>query len=609
MTDNHLLLYRLAELMLEHEQNVLPVDFLFDDEQIGVFAKSIQIDSPYQQMLFEGVLTESVREEKLYVSFTVEGYFHYVLGEVIYNQTEGLGAEALKQIVEENKLNGAKEGVEQCLISEVKKNDFTRLFLLIDIGEDALDLTVVPLAEALSNNIEILDNNRINLKKAKNILKQLYASPTKNDDLVMIKCYDYLKQNYRYNEISLFQDSLEILAQSRFSDENIILILRIFPWISEIKNKKYYLSFFEKLSMSKQISNLLKWEINSTLANYYKQISNYHKAQYLLEKIIMFERKTFGILSVEYSYSLNFKGTLEIIQGQYGQARKSFRKELKLRLCNSKNLQNDPLVTACLHNIALTFQYQGNYKQAEKYYKAALERRNVEGGKFCSATTGTMANLAITYLDSGSKMELAEKYLEEVIYRNMKLQGKYSDNSTIIPYLARIKFDKGELSDVEKLLLMNLESRELLFGPKSREAAFSHSDLMDFYNEISSFDKALFHAQIQNEIFLEVLGNKHEFTISSYSELGECLFAIGDFRSAIKSFQKAVSLSLKYNNSEQISIGLIYNNLGNFLRKISELKKAKRYYTKAYSIFCTNLGVGHEYTLLVDKKIQEINDL
>ena len=93
MTGNHQLLYRIAELMLQHEQHVLPVDTLFDDDQIGDFVKSIQIDSPYQQMLLEGVLTEIVRDEKLYVSFTVEGYFHYILGEVLYTnaQSEEIG--------------------------------------------------------------------------------------------------------------------------------------------------------------------------------------------------------------------------------------------------------------------------------------------------------------------------------------------------------------------------------------------------------------------------------------------------------------------------------------------------------------------------------------
>ena len=69
MTSNNLLLLRLAELMLQYEKNILPVDLLFDDDQIGDFVISIQIDSPYQQMLLEGVLTETVRDEKLYVSF------------------------------------------------------------------------------------------------------------------------------------------------------------------------------------------------------------------------------------------------------------------------------------------------------------------------------------------------------------------------------------------------------------------------------------------------------------------------------------------------------------------------------------------------------------
>ena len=63
MTNNHLLLNRLAEIMLDRDQRILPIDFLFADQQIGDFVKSIQIDYPYQKMLLEGVLTEFVRNE------------------------------------------------------------------------------------------------------------------------------------------------------------------------------------------------------------------------------------------------------------------------------------------------------------------------------------------------------------------------------------------------------------------------------------------------------------------------------------------------------------------------------------------------------------------
>ena len=212
MTSNHLLLYRLAELMLEHEQQMLPVDLLFDDEQIGDFVKSIQIDSPYQQMLLEGVLTESVHEEKLFVSFTVEGYFHYVLGEVIYNQTNGKGPESLKQIVEECKLNGAKEGVEQCLIRDVQKDDLTRLMWLIDEGGKLLEVCINPIAYALTKvngNPKSDDEEESSNEQVELIINKLLDNYTDNDLKVINETISILKKQ----KYDLAQEVIRIFIQ------------------------------------------------------------------------------------------------------------------------------------------------------------------------------------------------------------------------------------------------------------------------------------------------------------------------------------------------------------------------------------------------------------
>ena len=155
MTDNRLLLFRMAELMLEQEKHILLVDELFDDELIGDYVKSIQIDSPYQQLLMEGVLTESVNDEKLYVSFTVEGYFHFILGEVIYNQSCNKESSYLNNLLYHNRLNGIKEGVEQCLIIEVNQGRLERLVELIDEGGEAEKVARFPLVHAfMKNNVE-----------------------------------------------------------------------------------------------------------------------------------------------------------------------------------------------------------------------------------------------------------------------------------------------------------------------------------------------------------------------------------------------------------------------------------------------------------------------
>ena len=110
--------------------------------------RSIQIDSPYQQLIFEGVLTETIKHERVMVTYTVEGYFHYVLGEVIEKQTEGKGAEPLKELLENTQLRGITEGVEQCLVRDVENNDMSRLMWLIDEGGKALETSAYPLAQA-----------------------------------------------------------------------------------------------------------------------------------------------------------------------------------------------------------------------------------------------------------------------------------------------------------------------------------------------------------------------------------------------------------------------------------------------------------------------------
>lgn len=186
MTDNHLLLYRLAELMLEQQRHILPVDLLFDDDRIGDFVKSIQIDSPYQQMIFEGVLTESVRDEKLFVSFTVEGYFHYVLGEVIFDSFQ---ASELRQLVDSNRLNGVREGVSQCLIRHAERSNFDVILDFIDAGADYAQLCIVPLGMALLN-ADIAE-----------LLRKLLDNESEEDYRILDAVLQFLSQNNRHQTV------------------------------------------------------------------------------------------------------------------------------------------------------------------------------------------------------------------------------------------------------------------------------------------------------------------------------------------------------------------------------------------------------------------------
>ena len=132
MTSTYNTIYRITELMLQYENHILSVDQLFEDEKIGDYVKSIQIDSPYQQLLLEGVLTESIQEGKLFVSFTVEGYFHFVLGEILLDNYSDLGIKQFQKDIENSEFIHFSSGVSQMLVQMVQNEKYEFLIYALN---------------------------------------------------------------------------------------------------------------------------------------------------------------------------------------------------------------------------------------------------------------------------------------------------------------------------------------------------------------------------------------------------------------------------------------------------------------------------------------------
>jgi hypothetical protein len=231
MTSNHLLLYHLTERMLEEQHHVIAVDTLFDDDVIADFVKSIQIDSPYQQMLLEGVLTESVRDEKLFVSFTVEGYFHFVLGDVILNLSNEKDHTYFIELLQNNQLNGIKEGVEQCLIQEVNQGKLDRLVSLIDAGDVAESVARFPLVHAfMKNNVE-------------DVFKVLMENPSVHDWNVIKHVRGILSGNLKQQVVDQLDGIIKESEQLRQT-------------INELLDSKNELEFTEALTLISFYSDL-----------------------------------------------------------------------------------------------------------------------------------------------------------------------------------------------------------------------------------------------------------------------------------------------------------------------------------------------------------------
>ena len=505
MTNNHLLLYRLAELMLEKQQHILPLDDLFEDEQIGAFVRSIQIDSPYQQLIFEGVLTETIKEERVMVTFTVEGYFHYVLGEVIEQQTEGNGAKALKELLENNQLRGITEGVEQCLVRDVEKNDLSRLMWLIDDGGKALEASAYPLAQAfLIHPIE-------------RVMDDLLADPSDNDIEVLEKAIEKLEEAQKNR---LIEDIYRIINKS-VEPKNYttaILLTKSVKYLDQNKRKKT----LEKINLmtfkNKSTNNKIISSFFYNVGQQYLIISEYDKALENFKKSIEMDKKE-NNSKTELAKSFNAIGNIYIDLCENKKALEYFKKSYDL-IESSECEERKKLTIDSKQNIGLAY-LELNLKKSFLFLQESLNESIIYYGKNHSMTSDAYFNLGLNLKYEKKYEKALELYtkglnIDRKIYNlfNPKIAQNYSNIGSAY---YEIKNVKKATYNIKKSLVINKKN----FGCLNINTAIDLLNLGWIYGDINNKKLAKSYLKSAKKIFGKLLNNDHEYIKITRKKLKE----------------------------------------------------------------------------------------
>jgi tetratricopeptide (TPR) repeat protein len=545
MTGNHLLLYRLVELMLQHEQNILTVDLLFDDEQIGDFVKSIQIDSPYQQMLLEGVLTESVRDEKLYVSFTVEGYFHYVLGEVIYNRTEGLGPEALKQIVEENKLNGLSQGIEEFICKVLECDGLNLITSLIDFDKNFIGLSVKPIAQKLKSYKSLnMHTNVFDATKLDNFFKVLFENPSNND-------YDFLLQLVKH-----FSNNHQLLLVEQISS----ILIEI---IHKLNNNNFYL--FINLVIHVRDPNASINKINSYYINNKDKIRDYKVPR-----------------------------DISRIYYKCGKLEKSIEYVLYAKSLAKRSKNNSGALHQLFHNLGHTYIENGQYDLALNTLSEALKIES-ENNHFVQ---NTLANLSI---HKGEVVQALDYSHKVFIYRLSKFGQYHEETAVALNNLGLINYYNGNVSEGINQLEKSLEIRLKLFGENHIISISTISNLSGLYLKDGDVKKAKVY--IENALsWLKKIDKQKSFDLlsSCYEIYGMICKKELHYEKAIEKYKKSILFLKKVNGPNHQYVKNIYRQISDIHIAQDDLNKALYFAKKSlkidlFSYGLKNFRTGHSF--------------
>ena len=606
MTDNHLLLYRLAELMLEHEQHVLPVDLLFDDEQIGDFVKIIQIDSPYQQMLFEGVLTETVRDEKLYVSFTVEGYFHYLLGEVIDQLTNEHEPKALLDLLVYNQLNGIREGLEQCLIRDVQNNDLSRLMWLIDSKGETNDISALPLAYSFSSfrgSIKSQEEYQeaIDLQINK-VLNELLLNPTTEDINALTESLQILEKVQKNQIVTLLYKQINERIKPNLLNK-AVLFLKTIQHIHH-SQRKNNLDRVIKLSINEETE--LVSDFYHEIAEQFGFISEYDKAIEYYEKSLAIDLKVHGDQHSSAWESYNNLGIVWSKKGEYDKAKECYEKSLAINLKVHGNQHHSTGLS--YNNLAIVWYEKCEYDKAIEYYEKSLAiRLKVHGDQHPSAGE-SYNNLGIVWKNKG-EYDKAIEYYEKSLAINLKVHGdQHPSIGRSYNNLGEVWYEKGEYDKAIEYYEKSLAIRLKVHGDQHPYTGESYNNLGEVWYEKCEYDKAIEYYEKSLAIDLKVHGDQHLHTGMLYDNLGVVWYEKGEYNKAIEYYEKSLAIDLKVHGDQHPSTGSSFYSLGEVWEEKGEYEKAKKCYEKSHSIFLNSLDEDHPHIKHVQGKLNSLND-
>lgn len=252
-------------------------------------------------------------------------------------------------------------------------------------------------------------------------------------------------------------------------------------------------------------------------------------------------------------------------------------------LQEAKQTQNKDIEVEALHNLAITYEAQGNYKKALEYNLNALKLREHIGDEL--KTAHTLNNIGIAYDELGH-FSLSLKYYNQAysIYKRLQDKEKIAMISVNLGILFKAHQDYAQA--IKYYREANAMYQVL---KKPVETAFTEANLGSVYYYTKQYDSCLYYSLKAQKTFKE--HNILQFLSTTYTNAGIAYLQLGNTRKAMEFLDKAIELNLKYNNKKELAF--TYIHLGKLMLQLQRYDKAEAHLSEAVKI-AESIGASKE---------------
>jgi len=416
----------------------------------------------------------------------------------------------LKQIVEENKLNGAKEGVEQCLLRDVQKDEMNRLIWLIDSCDSHLSLFTLPLSNVFL--VAGFQNNSTELFTE--IIKNLLKNKTENDLILLENVMGFFIKSQRHH----FYMSLALCIFETKLPKNT----------RSVKLKLHALKYIDKARRKTEIDKI------------YSQL-----------RANKFNREN-ALIYIE--LGLGYR-----LISEYKAALSCFRIALEL-LGHLKN----QITIKCHESLGLIYSDLGNYSLSLEHHNIALSMTRKSYGKEYFGAYNS-------YLQIGSILHLIDhKYIKKAI--NYLIKGldlairhfgsKHTEVAIIYNNLGITYAKNKDNSNAENSYLKAYEIFHFIYPKNSPWIATVSNNLASLYSNIGDLEKAQVFQKDAIDIIIYNYGEYDVMTAITRSTYAKILILLNRKKEAIEQYQKTIKTFKKKLPNDHIYLQKAHSNLG-----------------------------------------------
>ncbi len=235
-----------------------------------------------------------------------------------------------------------------------------------------------------------------------------------------------------------------------------------------------------------------------------------------------------------------------------------------------KQLNLDLDLATSLNNLALLYDLQGEYEQAESLYVQAIELYQTLLEEQHPHVASLLDNLAGLYYSRGKYKEAEPLFLRALELRKTLLGEQHPDVATSFNNLALLYKSQGRYELAELLYFQALKLRKTLLGEQHPHVASSLNNLALLYSLKGKYEQAESLYLKALELRKTLLGEQHPYVASSLDNLARLYGSQGKYELAEPLYLQALELDETLLGTQHSDTKIIYSNFVKFLKQAIE---------------------------------------